>query len=103
MKKDPEEIAAAVSGFNDEVRRYEAREKYLNFWDLLGVVGVAVGSGAFIPPASWTVKLLEMVSGPRGTHPVLDSCLDSVSAVLTKAHPDAVLVSRMRKNLKDKI
>lgn len=104
-KRDQTELDSALKLFNEHVINYEKSKSRLNTMDVSGFLidgGLAL-TGTNIPLASWIIdkseKFLTQLGVTSGT---VQKLVDELNAMKTgTALPNAVLVARMRNQLKE--
>jgi len=107
-----EDIEDLIRKFNNDVRNYEQNERKHASWDISGLIGAisAIGGVAIgqlhpeavlplesIPLALWLCNRLDTF---RGHNELVGTVLDKISALATKTSPEAVLVARLKRNIK---
>jgi hypothetical protein len=104
-KKDEVELEKSLKIFNEHVKNYESSSKRRNNIDLEGFLidGSLAINNVNIPLATWvidrTTKMLSDVGIKSGT---IQALIDNIEAVRTGVVlPEAVLVARMRNQLKE--
>jgi hypothetical protein len=96
-----EEISECIKNFNNEIVKYEKRKEFLNKWDIKGLINSVV---PVMPIAKWVTNVLINNFGDyRGQNIFIGSLFDTIEGIATMSHPCSILVSRMRKNLKNKL
>jgi hypothetical protein len=88
--------------FNESVKTYEKREKFLTRWDVTGIIEMLatsqVNGGFWLPLGTWFTKVLAgLLSEKAESNSVLRSILDSFQSLVTMSTPNAVLVNRIKK------
>jgi len=95
-----DELGDAISAFNYFVKQYEKDAKNLNFWNIQGFVLGAIGKRTGIPFASWILKNALKYSS---RNLVIGKIFNRLEAEIVGAYPNAILVSRMRDKIKNKL
>jgi len=102
----PEEMNTIIDEFNKSVKAFERKKNRTASWDVKGVIveGATHLSNATIPFAGVLMNILGRSLenfGEKSTR--VGEFLDKAQASLYKTTPEAILVSRMRDQIKDKI
>lgn len=111
---DKAEMAKAVQSFNSAVKQYESSIERLEKWNIAGTlilnsagltanpkVSAAVATVSF---GAWTIALLhKLVSDGTLSNPDIRAWIDSAEGELLATPPDAVLVSRIKGQLRKKL
>jgi hypothetical protein len=111
--QDEDHLSDAVKRFNDEVRRYEPRSSRLRTANISGVVAAVSSELAprlpeglqliqHLPLGLWLLGLLLGLSAePTPKGPVLGRLWDHANGLLARTSSRAVLVSRLRQQVKN--
>lgn len=111
---DKVEMAKAVQSFNSAVKQYESGIDRLEKWNIAGTlvlnaagltanpkVSVAVATVSF---GTWTIALLrKLVSDGTLSNPEIRAWIDRAEGELLGTPPDAVLVSRIKNQLRKRL
>lgn len=110
--KSIEDAESIVRAFNRDVRNYENKSERLGEWKISGFLQAALGfAGAVadadkpeiglalagIPLAFW---LIDVLNSKRHRSEILGNAIDRLEGILMRSKPDAVLVAKMKKQLR---
>ena len=99
-----EDISEAIRKFNESVKVFEKRDKYLDAWDIKGIILDATQSAAniTIPFSGFLIKKLENLALElENKYEHIGDIAMLAKAKLLNASPNVVLVSKMRDKVKD--
>ncbi|MEO2205030.1 hypothetical protein ABGV42_14950 [Paenibacillus pabuli] len=98
-----EEQKQIIDAFNNTVKSFERNKNRVNAWDIRGVlvdIGTSLTSTT-IPLAGLLLNCIEKaLEHSGGNSKVIGNILDKTQAKLYQTTPEAILVSRMRDNIK---
>jgi hypothetical protein len=109
---DPETLEQSVMAFNSAVKQYENKPNRLKSWDIRGLLVAGAGALAvrhpelgvapLIPFGGWLLGLMVtlMGEGLASRSRIAGAIHDMLNGLLSRTPADAVLVSRMRGQLK---
>lgn len=97
----PEEIDDIVENFNKSVKQYESRNSKVEFWDIKGLLldGVTMLGETTIPTIVWRIAG-DLLIRQAEKNSSFGYALDKLKAVAHNTTPDAILVSRLKSNVR---
>ncbi len=93
-----EELEEVLDRFNRTVISYESRAKWLQRWDIKGLIFLFLPSDLRVSLGLWVVERLfaQVAQAHRHSNMPLGATLDALEALVTNSTPDAILVHRIR-------
>lgn len=93
-----EELEEVLDRFNRTVISYESRAKWLQRWDIKGLIFLFLPSDLRVSLGLWVVERLfaQVAQAHRHSNMPLGTTLDALEALVTNSTPDAILVHRIR-------